>query len=203
MTRRLLPGLLRESVVYGIGGVANQALNIILVPIYARQLATSGYGVVAVINATLSLASMIGVLALPWAFFRSYLKEATTEQEKAHVLAVTAALRLTASIIFLGLFSLVAVPLTLLVFGGDSGELPLILLIGPIVFFDSVNTVPLSYLRAQRRPGPYVAISFTRVDPRQRADHRFRRRYAPWTARRGVGLHDLGARRDDASGCWR
>ena len=159
MTRRLLPGLVGESAVYGIGGVANQALNIILVPIYARQLATSGYGVVAVINATLSLASMVALLALPQAFFRSYLKESEDETQRAHVLAVTAALRLVASIVFLGVFALISVPVTLLVFGGDIGQLPLILLIAPIVFFDSLNSIPLSFLRAQRRPGPYVAIT--------------------------------------------
>lgn len=161
--RALLPSLLGESAVYGIGGVANQALNIILVPIYARQLEASGYGVVAVINATLSLASMIATLALPQAFFRSYLKEADGDRERAHVLAVTAALRLVASLLFLGVFSLAAIPITLLVFDGSLGELPLIALIGPIVFFDTLNSIPLSFLRAQRSPQPYVAITFTRA----------------------------------------
>lgn len=163
MSRRLMTGLLGESAVYGIGGVANQSLNILLVPIYARQLETSGYGVVAVLNATLSLAGMIATLALPQAFFRSFLQESSDARDKRHVLAVTVTLRLVASIAFLFLFTLASVPITLLVFGGSLDELALIGLIGPIVFFDSLNTIPLAFLRAQRRPAPYVAITSTRA----------------------------------------
>lgn len=163
MTRRLMTGLLGESAVYGIGGVANQSLNILLVPIYARQLEASGYGVVAVISATLSLAGMIATLALPQAFFRSFLQESSDARGKRHVLAVTATLRLVASFGFVALFTLASVPITLLVFGGSLAELPLIALIGPIVFFDSLNSIPLAFLRAQRRPAPYVTITFTRA----------------------------------------
>ena len=36
-------------------------------------------------------------------------------------------------------------------------------LIGPIVFFDTINLVPLSFLRAERRPRAYALISFSRA----------------------------------------
>lgn len=163
MTRRVMPRLLSESAVYGIGGVANQALGIVLVPIYARQLDTNGYGVVAIVSATLSLSSMIAALALPQAFFRSYLKEADDDRQRAHVFAVSYALRIVVSLAFLVVFTLASLPLTLLIFGGSSKELPIVALIGPIVFFDSLNLVPLSFLRAQRRAKAYATISFTRA----------------------------------------
>ena len=50
--RSLLRRLLGESAVYGLGGVANQALAIVLVPIYARQLGLENYGVVAILTTT-------------------------------------------------------------------------------------------------------------------------------------------------------
>ena len=79
--------LVSESAVYGLGGVANQALTIVLVPIYARVLGESGMGVVAVINATLSLSQLFATLALPQAFFRAYLRDADTDAERHRVLA--------------------------------------------------------------------------------------------------------------------
>ena len=78
--------MLGESAIYGLGGIANQALAIILVPIYARQLGVESYGAVAIINTTLSLTAMVVTLALPQAFFRSYLKESESGRERAAVL---------------------------------------------------------------------------------------------------------------------
>lgn len=158
----LLGRLLGESAVYGLGGVANQTIAIVLVPIYARQLGVANYGLVAIINTTLSLVAMIVTLALPQAFFRSYLKEAEDERTRAAVLRTTLGLRLVVSIAGLALYSVLAFPLTALVFGGTD-NLPLLLLIGPIVFFDSLNLVPLSFLRAQRRPRAYAILSFSRA----------------------------------------
>lgn len=154
--------LISDSAVYGLGGIASQALGILLVPIYARQLGVSNYGVLAVVNTTLSLTTMVFTLALPQAFFRSFLKEARTDAERESVLAGTWGLRLTLSFLFAILFAVLSVPLTSLIFGSQE-RLPFLLLIGPIVFFDTVNLVPLSFLRAERRAGAYAALAFFRA----------------------------------------
>jgi len=158
----LLRRIVSESAIYGLGGVANQALAIVLVPIYARQLGVANYGVLAIVNTTLSLGLMVTSLALPQAFFRSYLKEAETDADRRRVLRASLGLRLLASTAGLALFSLLAVPLGAVLFGGTA-ELPVLLLIGPIIFFDSLNVVPLSFLRAHRRPRPYAALAFARA----------------------------------------
>jgi O-antigen/teichoic acid export membrane protein len=158
----LLRRIVSESAIYGLGGVANQALAIVLVPIYARQLGVANYGVLAIVNTTLSLGLMVTSLALPQAFFRSYLKEAETDADRRRVLRASLGLRLLASTAGLALFSLLAVPLGAVLFGGTA-ELPVLLLIGPIIFFDSLNVVPLSFLRAHRRPRPYAALAFVRA----------------------------------------
>lgn len=158
----LLRRIVSESAIYGLGGVANQALAIVLVPIYARQLGVANYGVLAIVNTTLSLGLMVTSLALPQAFFRSYLKESETDADRRKVLRASLGLRLLASTAGLALFSLLAVPLSAVLFGGTA-ELPVLLLIGPIIFFDSLNLVPLSFLRAHRRPRPYAALAFVRA----------------------------------------
>lgn len=154
--------LVSESAVYGLGGVANQALTIVLVPIYARVLGESGMGVVAVINATLSLSQLFATLALPQAFFRAYLRDADTDAERHRVLAGSFGLRLAVSLAFLAVYSIASVPLTSLVFG-STADLPLLLLVGPIVFLDSLNLIPLSFLRAAREPRLYALVSFGRA----------------------------------------
>lgn len=160
------PGLLRrlagDSAIYGIGGVANQALAIVLVPVYARALGVTNYGTVAILTTTLSLTTLVATLALPQAFFRSYLKEADDDRERARVLHTAAGLRLIVSLVTLLIFSALSLPLAILLMG-STDDWMLVALLGPIVFFDTLNLVPLSLLRADRRPMLYAAISFSRA----------------------------------------
>lgn len=158
----LLRRLFRESAVYGLGGMANQAVAILLVPIYARALGPAGLGITSVVNSTLSLSLMLASLALPQAFFRWYLSEARDDRERAHILATTLTIRLIASLLALAAVSVAVIPLTGGLYG-DLDLLPVFLLVGPILLFDSLVSVPLSFLRGQRRPKPYAAISFTRA----------------------------------------
>jgi O-antigen/teichoic acid export membrane protein len=154
--------LVSDSAIYGLGGVANQALAVILVPIYANVLGVANYGTVALVNTTLSLATVIVTLALPQAFFRSYLMEHADERGRAWVLRTTLGLRLVTSLAGLAALVLLAVPLTNLLFG-DMAQLPILIVIGPIVFCDTLNLVPLSFLRAERRPAAYAALSLSRA----------------------------------------
>lgn len=158
----MLRRLLGESAVYGLGGVANQSLAIILVPIYARQLGLENYGIVAILTTTLSLATLVATVALPQAFFRSYLKETDDDRRRSEVLRTTLGLRLVLSLLALAVILGLTVPLASLLLGGPDAWL-LMALIGPIVFFDTLSLVPLSFLRAERRPRPYAAISFSRA----------------------------------------
>jgi len=150
-----------DSFVYGLGGIANQAVAILLVPIYARVLGPPGVGITSVLNSIISLSLMLVGLALPQAFFRWYLREADDHVERAHILRTTLAVRIAASLAGFALVLLAAVPLTAVLFGGEN--LLLFALAAPIVLFDSFNGIPLSFLRAERRSRDYVIISLTRA----------------------------------------
>ena len=150
-----------DSVVYGLGGMANQAVAVILVPIYARQLGPAGVGVAGVLNATISIALVVVGLALPQAFFRWYLREASTDRERRAVLATTLAIRVAASLVGFGLVLLASVPITGALYGGAYWIV--FALAAPIVLFDSLNSLPLALLRAERRPRDYVVISVVRA----------------------------------------
>jgi O-antigen/teichoic acid export membrane protein len=78
------------------------------------------------------------------------------------VLATTISLRVVTSIVGAAVVAALAVPLSLAMFG--SSELaPAFGVIALIVLVDSFTTIPLSVLRAERRPFGYVAISLTRA----------------------------------------
>lgn len=161
VTRGFGSRLAGDSLVYGLGGVANQAVAVLLVPIYARELGPSGVGVTGVLNAMLSLSLMLVGLALPQAFFRWYLREAETHRDRDRVLRTVLGIRLAASLAGAALVLLAAIPLTALLY--DGAHLLVFALVAPIVLFDSFNAIPLSFLRAERRPRDYVAISVIRA----------------------------------------
>jgi O-antigen/teichoic acid export membrane protein len=148
-------------VVYGLGGVANQAVAVLLVPIYARELGTAGVGVTGVLNSTISLSLMLAGLALPQAFLRWYLLQSDTVSERRHVLGTTLAVRIAASLLSFALVLAASLPLTAALY--DGAHLVVFALAAPIVLFDSFNQIPLSFLRAERRPGQYIRITLTRA----------------------------------------
>jgi O-antigen/teichoic acid export membrane protein len=150
-----------DSLVYGLGGIANQAVAVLLVPIYARELGPSGVGVTGVLNATMSLSLMLVGLALPQAFFRWYLREATTRGERAKVLSTVLGIRIAASLAGAALVLVAAIPLTALLY--DGAHQLVFMLLAVIVLFDSFTTIPLSVLRAERRPRDYILISLARA----------------------------------------
>ncbi len=160
-TRGFGARLAGDSLVYGLGGVANQAVAVLLVPIYARQLGPDGVGVAGVLNATVSLSLMLVGLALPQAFFRWYLREAETRIERDRVMRTVLGVRLAASFAGAALVLLAALPITGLLFEG--AHLLFFALVAPIVLFDSFTAIPLSFLRAERRPRDYVTVSVARA----------------------------------------
>ena len=153
--------LAADSLVYGLGGMANQLVAVVLVPIYARQLGPGGVGVAGVLNSTISLGTMVVGLALPQAFFRWYLHEATTGRQRAEVIGTTLAIRISASLGGFAILLLASIPLTAALY--DGAYLLVFALAAPIVLLDSFNAIPLSLLRAERRPRDYVLISISRA----------------------------------------
>lgn len=157
----LLRRLLSESAIYGLGAGASQIVGIVLIPIYARELGTANYGVLAVLNTTISLSSTFAGFALAQSFFRSYMTQASSDRDREHVLAVALTLRLLLSAAAVLVLLAAAVPLGTLILGREGPGL--ILLLIPIVFFDTLNVIPLSYLRSERRPRTYMLIALTRA----------------------------------------
>lgn len=150
-----------DTLVYGVGGVASSAVSVLLVPIYARQLGDSGVGITGVLNSAIALSLMVFGLALPQAFFRWYLQESTDRLHRARVLGTTLGIRIAASLIGFAAVLVGVIPLTAALYDGE--YLSVFAVAAPIVLFDSLGTIPLSFLRAERRARAYIAVTLTRA----------------------------------------
>lgn len=158
----MLRGLASESAVYGLGGVANQAVAVLLVPVYANVLGAAGTGVNAAVNTTLTLSTTLVGLALPQAFLRWFLRDATSDAERRQALGATLGLRLLSSVLGALVIAALMVPLTIALYG-SSAHTPIFLVIPVVLLFDSIATIPLTFLRAVRRPRAYALVSFARA----------------------------------------
>ena len=150
-----------DTLVYGLGGVASSAVSVFLVPIYARQLGDDGVGITGVLNSTIALSLMLFGLALPQAFIRWYLKEASDRGQRGRILGTTLAIRIVASLIGFAVVLAAVIPLTGALYEGRYASV--FALAAPIVLFDSFSAIPLSFLRAERLARAYVAVSLTRA----------------------------------------
>ena len=160
--RPLARRLVSESAIFGLGGAANQILNVILVPLFAAALGIAEFGVLSILNSTLALGSNLVGFALTQSFFRSFLRDAPEGPERLRVLRVALALRLVVSTIGVAIYLAVAPGLTLGLFG-NLDRLPLVLLLAPNILLDTLNLIPLQFLRATRRPGLFAGIVFVRA----------------------------------------
>lgn len=97
--RASIPGLLGDTVLYGLPRIAFMALSVLLVPLYTRYFAVAEYGVIENLNVLGVLLTSVFSLALPQAILRFY-SLADSERERVHVLSsatlATAALGLLA-----------------------------------------------------------------------------------------------------------
>ena len=62
----------KDSLIYGLNGVANRSIGIILLPIYTRVFAPSEYGVIDLITTTIVVFSYLSALGLDLAMGRYY-----------------------------------------------------------------------------------------------------------------------------------
>jgi len=151
--------LASDTVVYGIGSVANQAVSFLLLPLYTRYLSPADYGTLALIGAAgnlLALAACLGIHSGLTRVFFLY----ETDAERDTVVSTG---------LLFGLVTCAIVTLPMLAFAGTLAPL---LLDGPeasiwvrlaiaIYGLSALGSVGLAILQIHQRPRAYVACSLT------------------------------------------
>jgi O-antigen/teichoic acid export membrane protein len=151
----------RHAVVYGIGNVLSKAVSFVMLPVYTRYLTPADYGVMALIEMTLDVISILAGAQIALGIFRYYHK-AKTESERSAVVS-TALIALGVSYGVVGVVAFAAAgPLTHLIFRGhvDSS----ILRVAALSFaVQSLTLVPLAYARVHDRSSIVVSANVAKL----------------------------------------
>jgi O-antigen/teichoic acid export membrane protein len=153
--------MLRHSAVYGIGNILSKLVGFFLIPVYTRCLSPQDYGMVELLDLTLSFISMIVGMGLSSAVLRFYFD--TKDKEERNALVSTA-------LIFISSCAAVVVLLavafdheiSLLLFKNNGCEIFFDLMIITF-FFSGLIEIPLVLLRAQERSVVFSAVTLLRL----------------------------------------
>ena len=106
--QRQIGTAVRHSVVYGLGSMAVKALGFLMLPFYTRYLLPSDYGVLEILDLSISLLGMFLNMGITAALLRSYAAAETAERKRQVVstaFLVTAATGLITLLVSVGLVS--------------------------------------------------------------------------------------------------
>src|SRR5688500_10274254 len=89
---RTLGGLVRTSGVYFIGGVAQQAVGFLLLPLYLSVLTPGEYGTLEIMNTTGIIAVMVLTLGMPSAIVKCYHRDCGGAEDRESILTTSLAI---------------------------------------------------------------------------------------------------------------
>jgi O-antigen/teichoic acid export membrane protein len=151
----------RHAIVYGIGNILGKAVSFVMLPIYTRYLTPADYGVIALVEMTLDVISILAGAQIALGIFRYYHKAGTTSERNAVV--STALIALGFSYAMVGVTAFVAaVPLSHLVFRTTANAS--VLRVAALSFTaQSLVLVPLAYARMRDRSKLVVGANATKL----------------------------------------
>ncbi|RIK98116.1 MAG: hypothetical protein DCC71_21230 [Proteobacteria bacterium] len=150
--------LASDSVIYGLGSVANQALAVLLLPLYTRFLSPDEYGSYALINAAGTVVALAAALGIHSGLTRIFFVYETAE-ERGRVVFSALAFALVSTLSVGGALLFAAPALERLLFGDAGGQLAWVRYAVAIFCLGALNSVALSNLQIHQRPRSYVACS--------------------------------------------
>lgn len=143
--------------VYFLGDILRRSVSLIMLPIYTRYLTPGDYGTVELLSMLIDFASIIFGARMAESIFRFYCT-ATSEKEKNNV--ISSALVLDTTLSSIGAFIIVisSSSLSTAIFS-KSGFETYISLFAITMALLPLTEIPMIYIRAQRRPWLFFALS--------------------------------------------
>ena len=149
----------KQSLVYGFGHVITRLVTFLLLPLYTNKFTPEQYGIVALFYTFIPLLNIVVRYGMGAAFLKNYVP-ANKEDRMSIMTNVIISLFLT-GIPFLILFYLFRENLSLVFFGVVKPSY--VVMMGMIIFFDTIWSIPMLALRAENRPRLFILFSFLNV----------------------------------------
>ena len=149
----------KQSLVYGFGHVITRLVTFLLLPLYTNQFTPEQYGIVALFYTFVPLLNIIVRYGMGAAFLKNYVP--ANKKDRVSIMTnVIISLFLT-GIPFLILFYLFRESLSLVFFGVVKPSY--VVMMGMIIFFDTIWSIPMLALRAENKPRLFILLSFLNV----------------------------------------
>jgi O-antigen/teichoic acid export membrane protein len=146
----------RHSVVYGIGGILTKAVSFLLLPFYTHYLVPRDYGVLEILDLSMSLLAMFLNMGVTAALLKHY-GSAESDEEKRNVIGSTFLFALSTGV-FVFLAGMPFIPkLTLLLLGPQVPSSYMFVSFGGFVL-NYISNVPYTHLRAKEASGKIVVF---------------------------------------------
>lgn len=149
--------LARHSLIYGLGIFLNQAVALLLLPIYTHYLSVNDYGVKELISITMNIISMLTTTAVSAAVFRFYF-DSEDAKEKDSVIGTAIISIMIIGGLILGSVLLISPMLGQLVLNSREQSF-LFNIAATSLCAQTVNGVSLDYLRANRKSLHFIIVS--------------------------------------------
>jgi O-antigen/teichoic acid export membrane protein len=156
--------LMRSSGLYAVAALGTPAVSLALTPFLAHNMTESDYGLLAVLNTSISLFAGLTQLGLGPAFFRAYNYDFTSEKERRSVLATSLLLMSMLSAAFLTItLPLAPVLAGLLSPEGGSVVVNEVMIACVVIACQNLSVPGFAWLRAEDRALAFSLVSMANV----------------------------------------
>ncbi len=158
----ILRRLIKSTGIYALASVANPLTTLVLAPFLTYHLSPSDYGILTIINISISLTAGITQLGLASAFFRAYGYDFTARQDKLDVVATATTLLCLTSTCVAVAGALMSSAIASILFG-QSRAGSYIILAGVVVLLQNLTIPAMAWLRVESRALSYSLLTFVNV----------------------------------------
>ncbi len=149
----------KQSLVYGFGHVITRLVTFLLLPLYTNRFTPEQYGIVALFYTFVPLLNIVVRYGMGAAFLKNYVP--ANKKDRVSIMTnVIISLFLT-GMPFLILFYFFRENLSLVFFGVLKPSY--VVMMGVIIFFDTIWSIPMLALRAENKPRMFISLSFLNV----------------------------------------
>lgn len=146
----------RHAAMYGAGNMAIRGLGFLMIPFYTRYLTPRDYGILEILDQSMTLFALILNMGMIPALLRSY-SAAESPLEKRRVISTACLFGIVTGVLTFALGAAGVRSVTLLLFGPKVPAGFVLLAVASLVLGYMANS-PRTYLRALEKPGAFTAV---------------------------------------------
>ncbi len=149
----------KQSLIYGFGHVITRLVTFLLLPLYTNQFTPEQYGVVALFYTFVPLLNIVMRYGLGAAFLKNYVP--ANSEERMSIMTNVIVSLIISGLPFLAIFYSFRIDLSYILFGVVKPSY--VVIMGVIVFFDTIWSIPMLAFRAENRPRLFISLSLLNV----------------------------------------